>query len=200
MFVSGCAVRSFFASSPTVNPSLVFDGEICTSPASLVSGISDFATLELNGPDHRQHRAVGDERLDVLRAGGRIVDALHRIVEEARLELVGAAGEAVLVGLLDRQHRAVLRRDPDRGIGAADRQVDADLDDPARPAGAGALDAAELPELEVEEVLEHAASSTATVSAPNARANDGNCISISPRNASRAKLRARSADALRPDL
>ena len=43
-------MRNFFASSPSVKPSFVFDGEISASPASLVNGISALATLELNGP------------------------------------------------------------------------------------------------------------------------------------------------------
>src|SRR5581483_7217226 len=47
---SGCDSRSAAASGPTVRPSATVEGAICASPASFVSGISDFATFELNGP------------------------------------------------------------------------------------------------------------------------------------------------------
>ncbi len=85
-----------------------------------------FCDVGVERPDHRHHRAIGNERLDVLRAGRGIVLALHGIVERARLELPAAAGKTVRVRLFDREHGTVLRRNADRGIGAADRQIDPD--------------------------------------------------------------------------
>ena len=79
------------------------------------------------GADHAQHRRVRDERLHVLHALRRIVNALHRVVERHRHQRE-PADRVARVGLLDREDRTVLRGDADRRVGAADGEIDADAD------------------------------------------------------------------------
>ncbi len=71
------------------------------------------------GADHAQHRRVGDERLHVLHALRRIVNALHRVVEHVTGTSVNppiASRALAFLGIAE--DRTVLRGDADRRVAA----------------------------------------------------------------------------------